>query len=512
MIGVTSNCDRRHLGKYMDPGGLRAHSPGVAVAAIDLGHVAEIDGMLEAELLGDGLRHAAFFLTENGVTGVAFLGDDFALGADMLSIVTAEASVEVEVPDVVGMSLPVQLHFRKRGPAEDVLQFVDGVANLQGFGSGKLGILVGVEVVNVLGDSLHRGVSGVVFRGQGGDGLLLDEGEASVDTARQQGLIHGQVRRDVDVGRPIVAVHTIHAAGLRPGNLVLTQGGIFCEILRNSSLHVFDVNVGDDLMFFVGGNVGDFVAYVHVPVNAFWGAGGGVAASGLDQEADLAQRIVFIAGIVGKHFELGTIEFFRPVALLAGLLRRAQIVDGSGDGARISFEGSGKNLPCSGQLGFHVPRGAGADVALHAGNAGVRRELIGSVFRSHHGVTELTAELDGVSELIGFVTADGAHHDKDTEKAQKKCSRAALAGIIQINLGIKRGAFGTGRFPALFSPIANQNEQQTRDQESGHHHESENADVRAGPFGDEIDQEEKKDVGQRNQRHGDTRHAYRITW
>ena len=49
----------------------------------------------------------------------------------------------------------------------------------------------------------------------------------------------------------------------------LVSGESFDEVLGDAALHVFHVNVGDDLALLIGGHVGDLVADVHVPVNAF---------------------------------------------------------------------------------------------------------------------------------------------------------------------------------------------------------------------------------------------------
>ena len=70
-------------------------SRGVAIAAVDLGHVAEVDGVLERQVLHGCHVDAAFLLAEHAVAGLAILGDDFAVGTDVLAVVAAEAAVEV---------------------------------------------------------------------------------------------------------------------------------------------------------------------------------------------------------------------------------------------------------------------------------------------------------------------------------------------------------------------------------------------------------------------------------
>src|SRR5690348_18259203 len=134
------------------------------------------------------------------------------------------------------------------------------------------------------------------------------------------------------------------------GQLIFGQGGIFSVVLGDPALQVADVYVGNDLALFVGGNVVDFVADVHVPVDTFRSAGGGVASARLDQQANLAHGVLLVIGEVGEDFHLATIELFRPVALLAGILRRAQVVNWRGNGTREGVERGGKDLARAGKL------------------------------------------------------------------------------------------------------------------------------------------------------------------
>ena len=67
----------------------------------------------------------------------------------------------------------------------------------------------------------------------------------------------------------VVAVYAIHvvARGLR--NLIFAEGRVLGVILGDSSLQIFDVNVRNNLALLIGCHIVDFVADVHVPVNAF---------------------------------------------------------------------------------------------------------------------------------------------------------------------------------------------------------------------------------------------------
>src|SRR5215467_8481984 len=110
---------------------LRPDPAAVAVAAVDLCHISEINRMFEGDGSWRRQRNRPLILSQNGVAGVAILAHNLAIGADVLTVMTAEAAVEIEMPDVVGMGLPIQLHLGECRALVDGLQFVDGVADLE---------------------------------------------------------------------------------------------------------------------------------------------------------------------------------------------------------------------------------------------------------------------------------------------------------------------------------------------------------------------------------------------
>ena len=85
---------------------------------------------------------SAFHLVDDGVARVAILADNLAVLADMIAIMAAETSLEIEMPDVVGMSLPVHLHVGEKCSAIDALQFRNGAVDAVGFAGGDLRILL----------------------------------------------------------------------------------------------------------------------------------------------------------------------------------------------------------------------------------------------------------------------------------------------------------------------------------------------------------------------------------
>jgi hypothetical protein len=126
-------------------GDLRADASGVAVGAVDLGPVSQINRMLKHGYGRSGQVGLAFGFRHQGVALVAVFADDASIGADVLAIVAAEAAAEVIVAQVVGMGLPVQLHLWERGALEDLLHFGHGVANFELLGLGDVWVFAFVE-------------------------------------------------------------------------------------------------------------------------------------------------------------------------------------------------------------------------------------------------------------------------------------------------------------------------------------------------------------------------------
>lgn len=184
----------------------------MAIGAIHLRQFSDVDRMLKVsrgQCGGKGGR--TFGLRQHRVALVAIAADHTAICTDVLPVVAAETSRRIKVSKIVGMRLPVQLHFRERGPLEDLLHFGDRVANFQLLGLCDIRIFFLVEILEAAGDALHGRVVRVVCSRQNGDSLLLDEGEGIVEAMRQQGLVDGEIGRHVDMGRAIMAIDAIHA-------------------------------------------------------------------------------------------------------------------------------------------------------------------------------------------------------------------------------------------------------------------------------------------------------------
>ena len=96
----------------------------VAILAFVIGERAQINRMLEGTGLHVLLRRRCR-VVDHRVADVTVVGNDFARVADVLAVMTAEAAREIEMANVVWVSLPVGLHLRKKVCLEDALNFGD---------------------------------------------------------------------------------------------------------------------------------------------------------------------------------------------------------------------------------------------------------------------------------------------------------------------------------------------------------------------------------------------------
>src|ERR1019366_2034634 len=315
---------------------LRPDASAVAIGAVHGGQIAEVNRVLENLGWQRGDLRPTFLLIHHRMAGVAIFADDFAILADVIAIVAAEAALIIEMANVVGMGLPVYLHGGKERGAVDALQFDDSSFDAVHLGRCDLRILVLVELCNRGGNRVLRLVRGLVISRQHRDALLLDKRQGSIDGAPAHRLVHGSIGRHVDVRGAVVAVDAVHAALLGLVNLGLGEGGVLRHVLGHPAILVLYAHPGNHLALLVAGKVGDLVGDVHVPVDTFTGLPEfGIAATDLYQHAEHARRVLLIDAVMSEGFELRPPEFPRPVALLAGLLRGAKILHRGRNGTRI---------------------------------------------------------------------------------------------------------------------------------------------------------------------------------
>src|SRR5208282_6814117 len=111
-------------------------------------YIFQINWMLE---LGDTSGSC-----KDRVTGLTVLGYHPAIGADVLPVVTAEASRVIKVADVIGMRAPVNPHKRKDVGFVDVLHGGNGSPDLLRLSGINLGLAILVKGIEGGGDSLGR--------------------------------------------------------------------------------------------------------------------------------------------------------------------------------------------------------------------------------------------------------------------------------------------------------------------------------------------------------------------
>ena len=99
--------------------------------------------MLESVLASGGHQlRGALALGHERVALVTITAQNPAVRAYVLSVVTAEASAEIVMAQIVGMRLPVHLHLGEGGALENLLHFSNGVANFQLLGFGNVAYLL----------------------------------------------------------------------------------------------------------------------------------------------------------------------------------------------------------------------------------------------------------------------------------------------------------------------------------------------------------------------------------
>src|SRR6266542_5374448 len=133
----------------------------------------------------------------------------------------------------------------------------------------------------------------------------------------------------------IMTIDAVHLALAGCGNLVSGKWSSAIVVLSNIALSIFDLNPGNYLPVIVGGDVGNFIGNVHVPVDACYESGGGTASADVYQHASLAQGVFLVVAVTIEDFHLGPKKLFGPVTLFAGFRSRPEVVHRRADGPRV---------------------------------------------------------------------------------------------------------------------------------------------------------------------------------
>ena len=142
---------RRAAARIKPGNGLGSHASVVAIGTIHRCHVAKVNGVFE----GGSLRCSADLLStdclgDHGMAAFAIFADDLPVGTDVVAIVTTEASLRIEMPDIVGMHPPINFHLREDGGLEDSLRFGDCCHDCCVLFIPDFGIFVLIELLQAL--------------------------------------------------------------------------------------------------------------------------------------------------------------------------------------------------------------------------------------------------------------------------------------------------------------------------------------------------------------------------
>src|SRR5208283_10114 len=276
---------------------------------------------------------------KDGVAGVAIVGfDGPAILGLVVAVVTTETAGPDHVAEVVRINAPIGLHLWEKIVTVNLLHHRNHVADAR---------IMGIPLRQRSGDAVARLGAGAVFAGEDIDRVGFDPRDGAVNLPELHGEVDGLVRRNVTMRRTVVAVHAIHFADFKPGDVV---GELRGAINRNDTLLVGDPYPGDLLPGHIRCNVFHLVPHDHVPVDAADRAAGRVGAPDFDREPDGIRRVGCVAlKIIERAVEIAA-EFLRPVTLFAGFARRTQVFDGRGDGPRIFVEDDGIDLIGTGEF------------------------------------------------------------------------------------------------------------------------------------------------------------------
>ncbi len=247
-----------------------------------------------------------------------------------------------------------------------------------------------------------------------------------------------------------------------------------------------------------------------MPVNA--GRTGALHAANLEDERGRQLGVLLVLLVVLDDPQLVADMLGRPVTLLTGFPRRAQIVQRRRDGPRIEIEGNGNQLPGAIEFRFDEPVGARADVAVRAGDARMRRARMRRVLWLHHRVAGGPAELDGfhhVDALVGRARDDDDVEDRGAEEDQHPAARRRQ---VEVEYGQQGNILAARQIVQLASPEydADGNQDQAEDEEHRQDQVGQDAEIRSTLETPELHPEQRHDQNQRRQRYRRAHQADRI--
>src|SRR5215469_1982956 len=190
--------------------------------------------------------------------------------------------------------------------------------------------------------------------------------------------------------RPVMTIHAIHRAMFAGFELLFRRLHVARDVFDGLALVIGVIDNRDGLPLIVDRDVPDARTFIEVPAMNSHRPLPSVAAN-LEQHRGRLRSVLLVVLVSGFHDELVAGETLRPMALLASLPGRTEILHGSVNGPGVSVENDRENLAHAGELGAHEPSRTWTDVAFHAVDAVVEGILIGGKLRNHDRATGLSA-------------------------------------------------------------------------------------------------------------------------
>ena len=85
----------------------------------------DVHGMFKFQACQTGLQFSFRTLYDNGMAGSTVVGDRFAFGAGVVTVVATEAAGEIHVPDIIRINPPIHFHAGEKIVPVNVLHFLN---------------------------------------------------------------------------------------------------------------------------------------------------------------------------------------------------------------------------------------------------------------------------------------------------------------------------------------------------------------------------------------------------
>ncbi len=216
------------------------------------------------------------------MTEIAFQPDCLFLVIQMLAVVTAEASRRVDMTHIVRMCCPIHLLVVEDGAVVNILQGLNGSADLLCIS----GIIFGLLVI------FFQPVDGFISLGlvlilnrHHFHGLLMDQWDVRIDLPALHGCIDRFLGECEFMCDSVMAGHTIHGLQLALVDRGLVKAGFHIHVFGGGPIIIVHTDVWNILLQLIERIIFDLVG--NVPVDAFSQSFPLRAAAGLEDQVDL---------------------------------------------------------------------------------------------------------------------------------------------------------------------------------------------------------------------------------